>query len=66
MLVKLRNPTRELSFDDGMTVARLLNRLGADQGSVLVISDGNLVPYDAFLPADAKVEVRSVISGGSR
>lgn len=65
MQVELRNPTRTLEFDEGMSVAKLLNRLGVDPGSVLVVCDGTLVPYDAMLPAEAVVEVRNVISGGS-
>lgn len=65
MHVELRNPSRVLDFDEGMSVAKLLNRLQLDRGSVLVICNGELVPHDAFLPDDASVEVRSVISGGS-
>ena len=65
MQVELRNPTRTIEFDEGMSVAKLLNRLELDRGSVLVICDGTLVPHDAMLPADARVEVRNVISGGS-
>lgn len=66
MRVELRNPTRTVEFDEAMSVAKLLNRLQVDRGSVLVICDGTLVPYDAKLPADAVVEIRSVISGGAR
>jgi len=65
MQVELRNPTRTLEFDEGMSVTKLLNRLGLDRGSVLVICDGTLVPHDSMLHADAVVEVRSVISGGA-
>lgn len=65
MQVELRNPTRTLHFDEGMSVTKLLNRLGLERGSVLVIRDGTLVPHDAYLGDDAVVEVRSVISGGS-
>ena len=65
MRVELRNPTRTVEFDEGMSVAKLLNRLEMDRGSVLVICDGTLVPYDSSLPADAVVEIRNVISGGA-
>lgn len=65
MQVELRNPTRTIEFDEGMSVAKLLNRLKVDRGSVLVICDGTLVPYDSSLPHDAVVEVRNVISGGA-
>lgn len=66
MQVELRNPTRTIEFDEGMSVAKLLNKLKLDRGSVLVICDGTLVPVDASLPHDAVVEVRNVISGGAR
>lgn len=66
MQVELRNPTRTIEFDKAMSVAKLLNKLELERGSVLVICDGTLVPYDAMLSHDAIVEVRSVISGGSQ
>jgi sulfur carrier protein len=62
--VLLRNPPRELEFPGPLSVARLLNQLELNRESVLVISDGTLVPGDAILPDDAAVEIRPVISGG--
>ncbi|MCH1450402.1 MAG: thiamine biosynthesis protein ThiS [Acidimicrobiales bacterium] len=59
MKVLLRNPARELEFDGPMTVGKLLARLDLNRESHLVIEDGTL------FPADAVVEIRSVISGGS-
>ena len=65
MKVLLRNPARELEFDGPMTVGALLERLDLNRESHLVIEDGTLVPADKMLGADAVVEIRSVISGGS-
>ena len=65
MKVLLRNPARELEFDGPMTVGALLERLDLNRESHLVIEDSTLVPADKMLVAEAVVEIRSVISGGS-
>jgi sulfur carrier protein len=62
--VLLRNPRRELDIPGPMSVTRLLERLGLNRESVLVIQDGTLVPGDAMLADGAAVEIRPVISGG--
>lgn len=61
----LRNPSRELDIDGPISVVKLLGRLELNRESVLVISDGSLVPGDAVLPDDAEIEIRPVISGGA-
>jgi sulfur carrier protein ThiS len=66
MQIELRNPTRTVEISGPMSVAKLLNRLDLNPASVLVISNGTLVPIDSSLADDAVVEIRSVISGGSR
>ena len=47
-----------------MSVIKLLNRLELNRETVLVISQGTLVPGDAMLDDDAEIEIRPVISGG--
>jgi sulfur carrier protein len=62
--VVLRNPRRELEFDGPVSVVSLLGRLDVNRESVLVISNGTLVPGDALLQDTDVVEIRPVISGG--
>lgn len=65
MKVVLRNPRRELDIVGRRTVNALLDELGLNRESHLVIRNGTLVPGDADLSADDVVEVRPVISGGA-
>ena len=65
MEVELRNPSRTMELEGPMAVTALLARLSLNRESVLVIRDGTLVPGDAMLAASDRVEIRSVISGGS-
>jgi sulfur carrier protein len=64
MLVKLRNPKREVEIDGDRTVNHLLDSLGLARESHLIICNGTLVPGDARLADDDIIEVRPVISGG--
>ena len=65
MRVLLRNPSRELQVDGPVRVHALLERLEVNRESVLVIVGDTLVPGDALLQDDDKVEIRPVISGGA-
>ena len=60
----LRNPTREVDIAGPMSVIALLHRLELERESVLVIRDRTLVPGDAMLDDDDRIEIRPVISGG--
>jgi len=63
--VLLRNPRRELEIPGPTSVMALLAQLDLNPESVLVIVGDELVTNDARLTADAEVEIRPVISGGS-
>jgi sulfur carrier protein len=62
--VLLRNPRREVELPGPLRVGALLERLGINRESVLVIRDDTLVPGDALLEDADTIEVRPVISGG--
>lgn len=64
MIVKLRQPTREIEIAGSRTVNRLLDELDLNRESFLVIRNGTLVPGDGRLDDDDTVEIRPVISGG--
>lgn len=65
MKVQLRNPSREIEIEGPISVVKLLKQLDFNRESVLVISDGTLVPGDALLADADTVEIRPVISGGA-
>ncbi len=64
MIVRLRQPTREISVDGPSTVNALLDSLEMNRESFLVIRNGTLVPGDARLDDDDTIEIRPVVSGG--
>lgn len=64
MIVRLRQPRREVSVSGARSVNQLLDELGLNRESHLVIRNGTLVPGDGRLAEDDTVEIRPVISGG--
>ena len=65
MLVKMRNPKRDVEMPGNRTVNRLLDDLDLVRESHLVICNGSLVPGDARLADADVIEIRPVISGGA-
>jgi sulfur carrier protein len=64
--VLLRNPRREVEVRGPLSVARLLERLELNPESVLVIRGDTLVTRDASLADADTIEIRPVMSGGTR
>jgi sulfur carrier protein len=64
--VRLRNPDREVDVPGDRTVRAVLDELGVNPDTVLVIRAGELVTREVRLEDVDEIEVRPVISGGSR
>jgi sulfur carrier protein ThiS len=62
--VRLRNPDREVEVVGGRPVRSVLDELGMDPDTVLVIRAGELVTRETRLEEADEIEVRPVISGG--
>ena len=65
MKVRLRNPDREVEVVGGRPVGTVLDELGVNPDTVLVIRDGELVTRETRLDDADEIEVRPVISGGA-
>lgn len=65
VLVRLRNPNRDVTVPGPVLVSVLLERLALNRESVLVVRNGTIVPADERLDDDDVIEVRPVISGGA-
>ena len=66
MKVTLRNPDRAIDLPGGRPIREVLDELGIDGDSVLVIRDGELVTRHDHVGDDDDLEIRPVISGGRR
>jgi sulfur carrier protein ThiS len=66
MMVKLRNPDRDVEVRGGRRVRDVLSDLGIDPDSVLVIRERELLTRDERVGEDDRLEIRPVISGGDR
>jgi sulfur carrier protein ThiS len=62
--VRLRNPDREVEVVGGRQVRAVLDELGVNPDTVLVIREGELVTRETTLDDADEIEVRPVISGG--
>ena len=65
VLVRLRNPTRDVVVSGPVQVSVLLSRLEVNRESALVIRNGTIVAGDMVLSDHDEVEIRPVISGGA-
>ena len=66
MRIKLYHPTREVVFKGPKPVSSILTKLGLPREAHLVIYDDVLVTEDTLIPDEAVIEIRPVISGGSK
>jgi|SRR5438128_11298951 len=66
MRVKLRNPDRDVEVSGPRKVRDVLAELGVDPDTVLVIRDKTLITREERVEDADQIEIRPVISGGSR
>jgi len=66
MRVRLRNPDRVVDVTGPRTVHALLQELDIVPEAVLVIRDSTLLTRDERVSEKDELEVRPVLSGGSR
>ena len=64
MIVRLRQPRREVEMAGGRAAHAVLHVLGLSREGHLIIRNGTLVPSDTMLEEGDIVEIRPVISGG--
>jgi sulfur carrier protein ThiS len=62
--VRLRNPDREIEVAGDRPVRMVLDELGVNPDTVLVIRSGELITREARVDDADEIEIRPVISGG--
>jgi sulfur carrier protein ThiS len=62
--VRLRNPDREVEVVGGRAVRAVLDDLGVNPDTVLVIRAGELITRETRVDEADEIEIRPVISGG--
>ena len=62
--MRLRNPDREVEVVGGRAVRAVLDDLGVNPDTVLVIRAGELITRETRVDEADELEVRPVISGG--
>lgn len=65
MKVRLRNPDREVDLAGGRPVRSVLDELGVNPDTVLVIRGGELITRETRVEDADLLEIRPVISGGA-
>ena len=65
MKVRLRNPDREVDVVGGRAVRAVLDDLGVNPDTVLVIRAGELITRETRVDEADELEIRPVISGGA-
>ena len=65
MKVRLRNPDREVELAGGRPIREVLEELGVDPDTVLVIRGWELVTRHERVGQDVELEIRPVLSGGA-
>jgi sulfur carrier protein len=65
MEVRLRNPDRDVEIAGARRVREILDELGIDADTVLVIRGTDLLTREDRVADDDALEIRPVISGGS-
>jgi sulfur carrier protein len=63
--VRLRNPDRDVEVVGGRAVRAVLDDLGVNPDTVLVIRAGELITRETRVDDADEIEIRPVISGGA-